>query len=110
MLFLSSERGKDRQLRELTNDHRREEQETVSSITATSTIEAPLEEVFETVADAEGFARAIPEILEVEFLSETRGGVGTRFRETRLTTPLLKGMIAKAILADMDSVKAYCEG
>ena len=29
---------------------------------------------------------------------------------SRLTVPLIKGVVAKAIAADMDAVKAYCEG
>ena len=28
----------------------------------------------------------------------------------RLMVPLMKGMVRKAIAADMDAVKAYCEG
>ena len=144
----------------------------MSRITVTRSIQAPVQRVFETVADVEGFSRAVPEIQEVEFLSDIRRGVGTRFRETRLmrgrkvvtelevteyeedervrlisdtsgvvwdsvftvrpeadgtlleltmearpykllpklTTPLLKGMITKALVADMDAVKVYCEG
>jgi hypothetical protein len=140
-------------------------------ITVTKKIHAPLPEVFETVANIEGFSRAVPQIVGVEFLSEERRGVGTRFKETRimggkeastilevteyvenervrlvsdaggtiwdslftvsseggatrleltmearpyrffskLITPLMKGILAKALTADMDAVKAYCE-
>ena len=46
-------------------------------------IHAPVDEVFRTVADIHNFATAVPEIVDVEFLSERRSGVGTRFRETR---------------------------
>jgi uncharacterized protein YndB with AHSA1/START domain len=49
------------------------------------TIDASSERVFETVADADRFSNVIPEIVRVEFLTEQRTGVGTRFRETRLT-------------------------
>ena len=52
--------------------------------TVTKTIAAPIDRVFETIADVENFKRAIPHISDVEFLSERRTGVGTRFRETRL--------------------------
>ena len=52
-------------------------------ITAMRQIRAPLERVFAVVADIENFRQAVPEILEVEFLTESRRGVGTRFRETR---------------------------
>lgn len=48
------------------------------------TIDAPASLVFETIAHAERFASAIPGILGVEFLTERRSGVGTRFRETRV--------------------------
>lgn len=47
-------------------------------------IEAPVETVFTAVADIDHFSAAVPHITEVEFLSERRSGVGTRFRETRL--------------------------
>lgn len=138
------------------------------------TIRAPVGLVFSTVADISNYARAVPHIEAVEFLSERRTGVGTRFRETRLmgsrraTTelevtefvanervrivsdqggtvwdtvfsvsaseddratrldmvmearphrlfarimvPLMKGVVAKAIAADLDAVKTYAEG
>ena len=138
------------------------------------TIDAPVEAVFEAVADIANFSQAVPHIARVEFLTERRVGVGTRFRETRLmrgreaTTelevteyernervrlvsdaggtvwdslftvtpegdgrstrldlvmeakpyrfmsrllvPLIKGVVAKAVAADMDAVKAWLEG
>ena len=48
------------------------------------TIHAPIERVFETIASIENFKQAIPQIVNVEFLTEQRFGVGTKFRETRL--------------------------
>ena len=48
------------------------------------TIAAPAERVFAAVADVEHFSRAVEGIERVEFVSEIRAGVGTRFRETRL--------------------------
>lgn len=139
--------------------------------TITRTIDAPIDIVFNTVSDISQFSEAVPHIVKVEFLTESKTGVGTRFRETRLmkgkevTTELevseyvtndrvrmvadshgtvwdsvftvrsengktnltmtmdarayqllprlmnllIKGMIAKAVGMDMDSVKAYCE-
>lgn len=47
-------------------------------------IDAPVEHVFDTVAHIENFSKAVPHITDVEFLSEQRRGVGTRFRETRV--------------------------
>lgn len=141
-------------------------------IRITRQIAAPVDAVFATIASIEEFKKAIPHITEVEFLSEQRTGVGTRFRETRLmgkreastvlevteyvendrvrmvadshgtiwdtvftvepgragtqlvmhmetrshkllaklTTKLLRGMIAKAIEKDLNEVKRYCEG
>ena len=52
--------------------------------TITRTIDAPIDIVFHTVADIENFSKAIPGIINVEFLSDAKSGVGTRFRETRL--------------------------
>ena len=137
------------------------------------TVDAPIGVVFSTVADVSNFSEAVPHIEHVEFLSETRAGVGARFRETRLmgsrratselevteyvqdervrfladqggtiwdtiftvgpgpdgrgtqlvmvmearpyklgarlVTPLMKRVVAKAIAADLDAVKAYAE-
>ena len=143
----------------------------MSTMTSVRHIAAPTERVFSTVADIANFSKAVPHIVRVDFLSEQRVGVGTRFRETRLmngreastelevteyiegerirlvsdsqgtvwdsvftvvpraegceltlvmearpykllaklTTPLLKGFIAKALEKDMDAVKAWCE-
>jgi uncharacterized protein YndB with AHSA1/START domain len=135
------------------------------------TIAAPVDRVFRTIADVREFSTAVPDIVEVELLSETRSGAGTRFRETRrfgkreaatelevtefeanqririvsdaggtvwdslftvrpaaggthlelvmdarphallarITTPLMRGVVRRAIERDMDAVKAYCE-
>ncbi len=48
-------------------------------------INAPVAVVFDTVAHIGNFSKAIPEIVNVEILSDVRSGVGARFRETRLT-------------------------
>ncbi len=143
----------------------------LTQISITRTIAAPADLVFRTVADISNFSQAIPDIVDVEFLSEVKSGVGTRFRETRrhggkefatelevteyvendrvrivadshgtvwdttftvenqpdatvlrmvmdarphnllskLTNPIMKGFIQKAIERDMDVVKEYCE-
>ena len=47
-------------------------------------IKAPLEKVFETIADISNFQKAVPHITNVEFLTEQQSGVGTKFRETRI--------------------------
>jgi len=56
----------------------------VSRLNICRTIEAPVEVVFATVADIRNFSKAIDHITNVEFLTESRTGVGTRFRETRI--------------------------
>ncbi|QDT95014.1 SRPBCC family protein [Gimesia aquarii] len=56
----------------------------MTQTTITRTIDAPLEDVFNTVADISQFSEAIPHIIKVEFLTESKTGVGTRFRETRV--------------------------
>ena len=48
------------------------------------TIRAPTTAVFETVADATNYTKAVSDIVKVEFLGDQRSGVGTRFRETRV--------------------------
>jgi len=56
----------------------------MSQTRVTRTINAPPEMVFKTVSDITQFSKALPHIVNVEFLSEKKSGVGTRFRETRL--------------------------
>lgn len=47
-------------------------------------IRAPAKAVFETVANATNYTKAVSDIVKVEFLTDQRSGVGTRFRETRM--------------------------
>lgn len=146
----------------------------MKSISASRTINAPIDKVFNAIADARQFVEAVPDIVNVEFLSEQQFGVGTRFNETRemkgkaqtvtlevteqvenehirivsdeggtvwdtvfsvhrnsedsenvelklvmearpykliarIVTPLIFGMVSKAVEGDMDSIKAFCE-
>jgi len=46
-------------------------------------IDAPVETVFRAVTEIERFPDIQPDVLAIEFLTESRSGVGTRFRETR---------------------------
>lgn len=55
----------------------------MSQTTVVRSIDAPIERVFDTVAHVENFAKAVPNIVTSEFLSDVTSGVGTRFRETR---------------------------
>lgn len=55
----------------------------MSTIKVARQIQAPVEEVFRTISDIRNFSKAVPEIVNIEFLSETKSGVGTRFKETR---------------------------
>lgn len=56
----------------------------MTSITVTRKILAPTSVVFNTVADPSQFAQAISGDTKVEFLSENKLGVGTRFRQSRV--------------------------
>ncbi len=56
----------------------------MATTTVSRIIRAPIEKVFDTIAHIESFSKALPNIVSVEFLTEQRKGVGTRFRETRL--------------------------
>jgi len=137
----------------------------------TRQIQAPIELVFSRISDIERFAEVNEHIVEIEFLTEQRSGVGTRFKETRemngrrstttlelteyvendrvrlvadqggaiwdtvmsvtekdgatelrmvmdarpyklmarIVTPLIKGMVTRAVVADMDGLKTNCE-
>ena len=46
-------------------------------------IKAPIDLVFSRISDVHSFAEVSDDILNIEFLSETTHGVGTRFKETR---------------------------
>lgn len=56
----------------------------MKQFTSQRTIEAGVEEVFDVVAHIENFQKALPHITNVEYLTDQRRGVGTRFRETRM--------------------------
>lgn len=56
----------------------------MSTTTVRRTIDAPVDFVFSTVAEIDNYSKAIPHIVNVEFLSDVKKGVGSRFRETRL--------------------------
>ena len=49
----------------------------MSRTIVTRRIEAPVDRVFETVSDIGNFSKAISGIVNVEFMSEQRLGVGT---------------------------------
>lgn len=66
------------------------------------TVAATPAAVFRAVSDVSNFAKAVPAIRRVEFLSEVRHGVGTRFRETRV-------MRGREAVAEMEVVE-YAEG
>lgn len=51
----------------------------------TKTIKAPPEVIFRALSDVALLPRVIPEVVKTELLSATKTGVGTRFRETRMT-------------------------
>ncbi|HBE69555.1 MAG TPA: hypothetical protein DDW52_15525 [Planctomycetaceae bacterium] len=55
-----------------------------SVVRAERQVAATTEVVFACVSDVRNFAKAVPHITNIEYLSESQYGVGTRFRETRL--------------------------
>lgn len=143
----------------------------MGTVTVSIDIAAPPEQVFDAVAHIENFQQVVEDIVNVEFVSEVRRGVGARFRETRnmngrqatstlevteyeapthvrlvsdeggsvwdsvfrvapkgegseltlemedrpyklaarLMNPMIRGMIRKAIVGDMEAVKRFCE-
>ncbi len=52
--------------------------------TASRSVKAPIDKVFEAVADIGAYAETFPSVTKIEFVGEQKSGVGTRFRETRL--------------------------
>lgn len=55
----------------------------MTKVTVTQDIDAPVEVVFRTVTDIENLPNTNEAIVRIDFLSEKRSGVGTRFKETR---------------------------
>ena len=56
----------------------------MSPVIISRTIDAPIDRVFRVISEPEQFQQAVPHITNVEFLTASRSGVGTRFKETRL--------------------------
>ena len=56
----------------------------MKTVTTSRTIQAPIEKVFQTLADVRNFRNAVTGITNIEFLTDQESGVGTRFRETRV--------------------------
>jgi hypothetical protein len=56
----------------------------MNQLSVSRRIDAPVERVFDTVADIGNYSKAIPDIVRAEIISEVKAGVGTRYRETRL--------------------------
>ncbi len=55
----------------------------MKSVVAERLIQAPLELVFEIISVPERFTEAVPQIRQIEYLTEQTSGAGTRFLETR---------------------------
>ncbi|MEZ6098766.1 MAG: hypothetical protein R3E01_07335 [Pirellulaceae bacterium] len=53
-------------------------------IATTCTIDAPITRVFQTLANIKEFSKAVPDITNIQFMTEQQYGVGTRFKETRI--------------------------
>ena len=55
----------------------------MKQITISHHINAPIEKVFDVIAHIDNYQNAVAHIKKVEFLSDTKRGVGAKFRETR---------------------------
>ncbi len=55
----------------------------MTTITVERSVQAPAEAVFAAVAEVEDLPEIVPEVTDIEFLTEATAGVGTRFVETR---------------------------
>ncbi len=55
----------------------------MTRVTVSRTIAAPVATVFKAITDIEHLPDSNPDVVRIEFLSDTRSGAGTRFRETR---------------------------
>jgi len=56
----------------------------MTSISTSTTVAAPIEDVFDVYTDLENAVQRIPDITALEILSEGPFGQGTRWRETRV--------------------------
>jgi len=56
----------------------------MNSIEVSIEIEAPIDAVFNTVADVREFSKALPHVASYEFLNDKIAEVGSKFRETRI--------------------------
>lgn len=65
-------------------------------------IDAPIGEVFHAIADVDNLAYALPHVVEVEFLTLQKSGVGTKFREVRER----EGRVASMVLEIVEYVEA----
>jgi uncharacterized protein YndB with AHSA1/START domain len=55
----------------------------MTKVVVTRTIQAPVDQVFDTIAHIESFSKVVSDIVRVEFVSAQKTGVGARFKETR---------------------------
>lgn len=55
----------------------------MAEVATVRNIDAPPQQVFDVISNIENLQEVNPNIVAVEFLSDSRTGVGTRFRETR---------------------------
>lgn len=67
-------------------------------VTATKTVDAPRERVFDVFADIAAVEDRVEGITKVDILSDVRSGLGTRWRETRV-------MMGKEATEEMEMVE-----
>lgn len=96
----------------------------MSRIQLSCDIQASPEQVFAAAAHPEHFRQIVPDVQQIEFLTDTRSGVGTRFRETRVHLNMhakahnwktrwanfkMRKSLREALAADLERVRAYLE-
>ena len=56
----------------------------MTSVSVNRTINAPINKVFNAISNVGNLPDTNPDIVKVEFLSDIKSGLGTKFRETRM--------------------------
>jgi polyketide cyclase/dehydrase/lipid transport protein len=56
----------------------------LTTVSVTKLINAPEEKVFMAVSDISNLPKTNPDIIKIEFQSDLKSGIGTKFRETRI--------------------------
>lgn len=75
----------------------------MKTFTSQINIKANKATVFKAISTPKEFSKAVPKILEVEFLSEQHEGLGTKFRETREMNGKKSSVVLEVMGYEQDS-------